>query len=68
MADVTRPDAETREAEQDEAHAAHSADRPPTAAETEAAEAQGDVDESVARAERDMAKKGANAEGEGRVP
>ena len=62
----TRPSAETREAEHAEAQAKHEADRAATPQE-EAVEAQ-EVDPDVAEHEEEMLKRGANQQGEGRVP
>lgn len=62
----TNPSEETRAAEEAEAHASHQADRPPTGEEDRAApttvspETEKDYDE--------MAKRGANVEGEGQLP
>lgn len=65
--DHTRPSAETRAAEANEAVSRHDADRPPTPDEEQAAE-QTSVDPSVARAAREAAERGAAAKGEGRIP
>jgi hypothetical protein len=62
----TRPSAETREAEQADAQAKHESDRAPTP-EEEAVEAQ-EVEPDVAEHEEEMLKRGANQQGEGRVP
>jgi hypothetical protein len=62
----TRPSAETREAERAEAQAKHESDRAPTPDE-EAVAAQ-DVEPGVAEHEEEMLKRGANQQGEGRVP
>jgi hypothetical protein len=62
----TRPSAETREAEHAEAQAKHESDRVPTP-EEEAVEAQ-EVEPDVAEHEEEMLKRGANQQGEGRLP
>jgi hypothetical protein len=61
-----RPSAETREAEHAEAQAKHESDRAPTPDE-EAVAAQ-EVEPDVAEHEEEMLKRGANQQGEGRVP
>jgi hypothetical protein len=63
----TPPSAETREAEDAEAHTKHESDRAPTPQEEAAAEAQ-EVDSDVAAHEKEMLKRGANQKGEGRLP
>jgi len=63
----TRPDAETRAAERDDAQRTAGADRAPTPEEAERAEAR-DLDPEVAEHEREMAERGANQKGEGRLP
>jgi hypothetical protein len=65
-AQPTRPSAETREAERAEAQAKHESDRAPTPDE-EAVAAQ-DVEPDVAEHEEEMLERGANQQGEGRVP
>jgi hypothetical protein len=67
MADQTRPDAATREAEQREARQSHDAGREPTPMEEEAADAV-DPDPSVAEAYEEATERGAQQEGEGRLP
>jgi len=62
----TRPSAETREAEHADAQAKHESDRAPTS-EEEAVEAH-EVDADVAEHEEEMLKRGANQQGEGRLP
>jgi len=62
----TRPSAETRKAEHADAEAKHESDRAPTPQE-EAAAAQ-DVEPDVAAHEEEMLERGANQQGEGRVP
>ncbi|HEX3946717.1 MAG TPA: hypothetical protein VHW47_03390 [Acidimicrobiales bacterium] len=74
MADETTPDQETEAAEQDDAAVTAGADRPPTSEEEEAAErAQDDPDlsgdqEKVGEHYREMAERGVEAKGEGRIP
>jgi hypothetical protein len=63
----TRPSAETREAEHAEAQATHESDRAPTPQEEAVAEAQ-EVEPDVAEQEEEMLKRGANQQGEGRLP
>jgi hypothetical protein len=71
MADTehTVPDVHTHEEDEKDGAAAHVADRAPTADEEAEAdeEAASGVDESVAEHERDMARRGANVKGEGRI-
>jgi hypothetical protein len=62
----TIPDHDTEGAEQDEAHADHVADRPPTADEEEAAERTA-PDPAVAEHYREAIRTGAEIEGEGEV-
>ena len=62
----TRPSAETREAEYAEAQAKHESDRAPTPQE-EAVAAQ-EVEPDVAEHEEEMLKRGADQQGEGRLP
>jgi len=63
----TRPSRETRDAERAEADAAHDADRAPTPEEESVAE-QTELDPDVAAHEREMAERGSQQEGEGRIP
>jgi hypothetical protein len=63
----TRPSAETREAEHAEAQTTHESDRAPTPQEEAVAEAQ-EVEPDVAEHEEEMLKRGANQQGEGRLP
>lgn len=63
----TRPSPETREAEHAEAQAKHESDRAPTPQEEAVAEAQ-EVEPDVAEHEEEMLKRGANQQGEGRLP
>jgi hypothetical protein len=62
----TRPNAETRDAERDEAAAPHDADRAPTRAEEEAAE-KNTLGPETAEHYEEMAERGAKQKGEGRV-
>ena len=64
--DRTRPSSATRSAEQDEARAAHQPDRPPTPDEATLAEQQ-TLDPDVVAHEREMAARGKNQKGEGRI-
>jgi hypothetical protein len=64
----TVPTANTTEEEEREFRASHSADRPPTEDEEEAAEAHGPLDPAVATAVEEAARRGANVKGEGEVP
>jgi hypothetical protein len=64
MPEPTRPTAETRAAERDDADAPHEADRAPT--DKEAVREENDPE--VAEHEREMAERGARQEGEGRIP
>jgi hypothetical protein len=57
----------TRAAETDEASARHAADRPPTQQEEGAIEGE-TVDPDVAEHFKDMAERGADERGEGRIP
>ena len=63
----TSPDAATREAERVEAQAKHESDRAPTPEEQAAAEAY-ELGPDVAEHEEDMLERGANQQGEGRLP
>jgi len=63
----TRPSAETRDAERDEAAAPHDADRAPTKDEEAAAEGNS-LDPETAEHYEEMAERGASQKGEGRVP
>jgi len=66
MDDRTKPSPETRAAEREEAGAEHDADRAPTADEETAA---GDrkADPEVAEHYEEMAERGADQKGEGRI-
>jgi len=67
MDDRTKPSPETRAAEREEASAPHAPDREPTADE-EAVADELDVDPEVAESYEEMAERGANQKGEGRIP
>jgi hypothetical protein len=66
MDDRTKPSPETRAAERDEAGTAHAPDRPPTA-EEEAAAGDRTADPDVAEHYEEMAERGADQKGEGRI-
>ena len=63
----TRPNSATRDAERDEARAQHDADRAPTKDEEDAAERNA-LDPETSEHFEEMAERGANQKGEGRVP
>jgi hypothetical protein len=63
----TRPSAETRAAERDEARTEAGADRVPTPEEDRLAESH-DVDRNAAEHEKEMNERGANQQGEGKLP
>jgi hypothetical protein len=63
----TRPDAETKKTEREDAQVKAGSDRPPTAEEEAVAESLPGVDEDVADNYKEMAERGANAKGEGRI-
>jgi hypothetical protein len=67
MDDRTKPSPETRAAEREEAGAEHDADRAPTSDE-EAVADELDVDPEVAANYEEMAERGADQKGEGRIP
>lgn len=67
MDERTRPDKETRATEREDAETKAGADRMPTAEEAAIADDL-ELDPEVAEHEREMAERGANQEGEGRVP
>jgi len=62
----TRPNAETRDAEREEAAARHDADRAPTKEEEDAAD-RNTPDPETAEHYEEMAERGANQKGEGRI-
>ena len=66
MADPTKPSRETRAAEREEAEAKHEADRQPTPDEEKIADSL-EVDPDAAASFDEMAKRGANQKGEGRI-
>ena len=73
MAERTQPDEGTEAADEVEGRAAHQADRAPTTDEEAAADRAALRPDranpaDVAEHERDMAERGAHAEGEGRIP
>jgi hypothetical protein len=63
----TRPNEATRKAEREEAQTPTRADREPTPQEEEAAE-RNDLDEGVPEHYEEMAQRGAEQKGEGRLP
>jgi len=63
----TRPSGDTRATERDDAQTPAGADREPTPEEAQAAE-ELTVDPKVAEHEREMAERGANQKGEGKLP
>jgi hypothetical protein len=63
----TRPSDRTRETEREDAHTAAHADREPTAEEEKRAESI-EADPDVAEHYEEMAERGANQKGEGRLP
>jgi hypothetical protein len=67
MSEQTRPNDETRAAERDDAQVRAGADRQPTPEEEQRAESS-KLDPEVVEHEREMAERGANQKGEGRVP
>ena len=67
MTDRTKPSPETRAAERDEAGAEHDADREPTSDEAKAADGT-ELEPGVAEHYEEMAERGANQKGEGRLP
>ena len=68
MADQpTRPTAETRAVEREDAQTTAHADRKPTPEEERRAE-ELSLDPEVAEHEQEMAERGANQKGEGRIP
>jgi hypothetical protein len=65
--DHTRPTSDTRAEEAEEAQRAHTADRPPTEEEAEAAD-RNPLDPAVAESFKEAAERGAAEKGEGRIP
>ncbi len=64
----TRPNENTRATEAEDARQTAQADDMPTEAEEAAAERAGEVDEEVAEHYQEMAERGADQKGEGRLP
>jgi hypothetical protein len=64
---TTRPSQATRDEEARDAGVAHEADREPTKEEAALAD-EHELDPETAKHEREMAERGANQRGEGRVP
>ena len=58
----------TKDAERQEAHAEHGAPQTPTAEEEAAAERAGSPSEETKEHYQEMTEKGANQQGEGRIP
>lgn len=58
----------TKEADRRDAKAEHGAPQVPTAAESEAADRHGPVDDTTREAYQDYVEKAADAKGEGRLP
>jgi hypothetical protein len=67
VTDRTRPNDQTRDAERAEAEVHSGADRMPTPDEEKVADSL-DVDPEVAENYEEMAERGANQQGEGRLP
>ena len=67
MEQPTRPSRDTRAAERDDAQQPAGADRMPSAEEERLAE-EHDVDEAVAENAEEMYERGAENQGEGRIP
>lgn len=69
MADRTQPDKATRDAERVDAETRAHADRQASPDEAKMAEKYADtLDEDVEKSYEEMAKRGANQKGEGRIP
>jgi hypothetical protein len=68
MANETRPSDKTRAAEASDAKQKAEPDDMPTKEEEAAAERAGDVDPEVAEHYKEMAERGADQKGEGRLP
>ena len=68
LAPPTTPDRNTIAEDREAMDAPHAADRPPTPDEEEAAERAGPVDPEAAAAYKEAIERGANQEGEGRIP
>ena len=67
MTDHTKPSNQTRQADETEAGLPHQADRMPTDDEAKAADSL-KTDPKVAEHYEEMAERGANQKGEGRIP
>lgn len=67
MPDPTKPSSETRAAEREEMDAKHEADRAPSDDEAAAAPSH-TSDPDVAAHEQEMAERGVDQQGEGRIP
>jgi hypothetical protein len=63
----TRPDDQTRQTERDDAKVKAGSDRPPTPEEEAVAEELPGIDEDVSESYKEMAERGANQKGEGRI-
>lgn len=64
---VTRPNSETKKAEREDAKVKAGPDDMPTAEEEAVADELPPVDESVSESYKEMAERGANQKGEGRI-
>jgi hypothetical protein len=63
----TRPDDETRQTEREDAKVRAGSDRPPTPEEEAVADELPGIDDDVAANYKEMAERGANQKGEGRI-
>ena len=68
MTDRTKPNDETRAAEREEMDAKHVSDREPIILDQETAAEKLELDPEVVKHEQEMAERGANQKGEGRIP
>ena len=68
LAPPTTPDKDSIAEDRKDVNAAHEADREPTEEEEAAAERAGSTDPHVSEAYKDAIERGANQEGEGRIP
>jgi hypothetical protein len=64
---ATRPDGETKKTEREDAQVRAGSDRPPTPEEEAVADDLPGIDEDVADNYKEMAERGANQKGEGRI-
>jgi hypothetical protein len=64
---ATRPDDATKQSEREDARTKAGSDRPPTPEEEAVAEQQPALDPDVAENYKEMAERGANQKGEGRI-